>query len=169
MRDSAIQKGFSLVEVTLALGIAAFCLLAILALLPVGLNSNQASLEQTAAAGLARGIISDLRATPKTTPPTDQSSPMYQLTIPAGGTGRSTIFLNRDTTTKGAAVDSDADADKDPHYRATVYFSAPSVGQKTATTVRVLITWPGMADKTASADPRNFAGSYEITTALDRN
>jgi len=169
MRDSASRKGFSLVEVTLALGIAAFCLLAILALLPVGLNSNQASIEQTAAAGLARGIISDLRATPKTTPPTDQSSPIYELMIPGNGTGRSTIFLNRDTTTKGAAADSDAEAGKDPRYRATVFFSAPPGTQKTATTVRVLITWPALADKTASEDPRNFAGSYEITTALDRN
>src|SRR5207248_1091899 len=49
--------GFSLIEVALALGVAAFALVAIIGLIPVGLNSNQASSEQTAAAGLAAGII----------------------------------------------------------------------------------------------------------------
>lgn len=169
MSDSGFQKGFSLVEVTLALGIAAFCLIAILGLLPVGLNSNQASIEQTAAAGLARGIIADLRCAPKTVPPSDQVSPNYQIPIPASGAGKATIFLNKDTTTKGAALDSDADAGKDPRYRVTLFFTAPPATQKSATIARVLITWPALADKSAASDPRNFAGSYEITTALDRN
>jgi len=48
---------FSLVEVALALAITAFCLVAVFGLLPVGLNSNQASTEQTAAANIARSII----------------------------------------------------------------------------------------------------------------
>src|ERR1700737_1955387 len=57
---------FSLVEVTLALGVAAFCLIAILGLLPAGLNTNQTSTRQTTANGILSSIVADLRATPTT-------------------------------------------------------------------------------------------------------
>ena len=40
---STAFTAFTLIEVTLALGITAFCLLAIFGLLPVGLRSNQAA------------------------------------------------------------------------------------------------------------------------------
>ena len=51
------MNAFSLVEVTLALGIAAFCLLAIFGLLPVGIKSQQNAIGQTVAAGIATGIV----------------------------------------------------------------------------------------------------------------
>lgn len=40
-------QGFTLVEVTLAIGIIAFALLAVLALVPVGLNSGRAAIDAT--------------------------------------------------------------------------------------------------------------------------
>src|SRR5881628_1228116 len=54
--------GFSLVEVTLALGVAAFCLIAVLGLLPTSLRTQQASIEQTVANGVITEILGDLRA-----------------------------------------------------------------------------------------------------------
>ena len=51
-----LSAAFSLVEVTLALGVAAFCLIAVFGLLPVGVNSDQTSIQQTAAASLATSI-----------------------------------------------------------------------------------------------------------------
>jgi len=53
---------FSLVELTLALGVAAFALIAILGMLPVGLKTQQASVEQTTAAEIISQIAADLRA-----------------------------------------------------------------------------------------------------------
>jgi type II secretory pathway pseudopilin PulG len=50
--------GFSLVEVTLALGVAAICLLPLLALLPVASKTQQSSIQQT----MANEIISQLDA-----------------------------------------------------------------------------------------------------------
>ena len=50
--------GFSLVEVTLALGVAAICLLTLLALLPVASKTQQNSIQQTT----ANQIISQLNA-----------------------------------------------------------------------------------------------------------
>ena len=54
--------GFSLVEVTLALGVAAFCLLVLLGLLPVGVKTQQSSIQQTTANQILSQICSFLRA-----------------------------------------------------------------------------------------------------------
>ena len=53
---------FSLVEVTLALGVAAICLLALLALLPVASKTQQTSIQQTTANQIISQINSILRA-----------------------------------------------------------------------------------------------------------
>lgn len=53
--------GFSLVEVTLAIGIISFALLAVVALLPVGLKSVKNSSEQAAGAAVLQGLSEALR------------------------------------------------------------------------------------------------------------
>jgi len=59
---SGQTAGFSLVEVTLALGVAAICLLALLALLPVASRTQQTSIQQTTANQIISQINSILRA-----------------------------------------------------------------------------------------------------------
>ena len=54
--------GFSLVEVTLALGVAAICLLTLLALLPVASKTQQNSIQQTTANQIISQIDAVLRA-----------------------------------------------------------------------------------------------------------
>jgi uncharacterized protein (TIGR02598 family) len=53
---------FSLVEVTLALGIAGFCLIAVLGLVPVGVQTNRNATSQTAATNILSNVVSDIRA-----------------------------------------------------------------------------------------------------------
>ena len=60
--SSQKTSGFSLVEVTLAIGVAAFALLAVMAMLPVGLKTQQASVQQTTATAISTQIVSDLTA-----------------------------------------------------------------------------------------------------------
>jgi hypothetical protein len=159
---------FSLVELALALGVASFCLLAILGLLPVGLTNNQASIGQTAAASFTRSIISDLRLTPVALPATDQNSPLFRLSIPATGATTQTIFLREDGTAIGNPG-MDAAASANPRYRATVTFNERGA-TRAATPVRILITWPALADPNAADPvPKRFASSYETFTSLDRN
>lgn len=62
MRSRRSQFGFSLIEVTIALSVAAFCLLAILGLLQTGVTTQRATTEQTAATSIATMIFSDLSA-----------------------------------------------------------------------------------------------------------
>lgn len=69
-------SGFSLVEVTLALGIVTFTLVAIIGLLSVGLDAGRASAEDTAVAGMSRQVLTRLRTVPF--PPTASlPSPAY--------------------------------------------------------------------------------------------
>ena len=56
---------FSLVEVTLALGIAAFCLIAVFGLMPVGVQTNRNATSQTAATNILSSVAGDIRASPK--------------------------------------------------------------------------------------------------------
>src|SRR5438477_5279045 len=72
------HSAFSLVEVTLALGVAAFCLVTVAGLLSVGLQTNQRSTSQTAATSILSNVIADLRATPKAS----TTSTQYGISIP---------------------------------------------------------------------------------------
>ena len=158
-------SGFSLVEVTLALGVAAFCLVTIFALLPTSFRTNQITIQQTADTTLAKAIAADLQTTPKTA----SDSPRYGITFPVTGTASHTIFLREDGTATGAQ-DSDADPSQNPMYRATITFNAPAnASQKTATGIRIRLTWPALADKSAAATPTNYTGAYEVFTAVNRN
>ena len=53
---------FSLVEVALAMGVAAFCLIVLVGLLPTGIKTQQASAQQTIANEIMSEILGDLRA-----------------------------------------------------------------------------------------------------------
>src|SRR5262249_8773615 len=62
MRPPRQVAGFSLVEVALALGVAAICLLTLLALLPVASKTRQSSVQQTMANQIIAQINAVLRA-----------------------------------------------------------------------------------------------------------
>jgi type II secretory pathway pseudopilin PulG len=66
--------GFSLVEVVLALAICTFAILAIVALLPAGIQSTRDSVEESQAINVLSEVISDRQATPL-----NQVSMVYQL------------------------------------------------------------------------------------------
>jgi len=167
-----MMAGFTLVEVTLALGISAFCLSSIFGLLPIGMLTNRASIEQTAAAGIARAIACDLRGCEKA----GSSSPLFNIRISPTGSTTTTLFLSEDgSLTSSQSI---ANPAENPRYRATVVATASnshtnyfgtitaSVTQGNATMVRILITWPALADPVAANKPSHYRGSYESFTAL---
>jgi len=170
MHSSA--RGFSLVEVAMALGIAVFCLVPLFALLPMGLTSNQASLEQTMAGNIAGAIVADLRCAQ---PLVAGTSPRFGFSVPAlSGTMTiastpQTLYLAANGIVIGAVGSGPVvTGTAVPRYRATVGFAPPSTG-RTATAVRLLITWPALADSNPNQWPVNYTGSYEADTTLDRN
>jgi uncharacterized protein (TIGR02598 family) len=66
---------FSLIELTLALGVAAFCLIAVFGLVPVGVQTNRNATSQTAATNILSNVVSDIRASP----PGQGKSKKYQI------------------------------------------------------------------------------------------
>ena len=158
------SKAFSLVEVTIALGVASFCLVITFALLPVGMTTNRDSVEQTLAASLSSSIVADLRGTPNTGGATN-SSPRYGILFPvAGAAPQSTsIFLNTDGSTNSLPVVNGA-----PLFRATITVGTPATGRGAATG-RVWITWPALADQNPNAMPSHYSGSFITVVGLDRN
>src|SRR5438874_13512567 len=73
---------FSLVELTLALGIAAFCLLAVFGLVPIGVQTNRNATSQSAATNITAAVVADLRATPNTS----TTSAQFGITVSTDAT-----------------------------------------------------------------------------------
>lgn len=152
------DRAFSLVEVTLALGVAAVSLLVIFSFLPLGLQTNQRSFEQTASVDILSTVAADLRATPVTNPRGGAAtSSQFGINIPAsGGTGTTTLFFN-------TAGQSNSSQQSDSRYRVTITFVSNGGGAKSATLADLKVTWP------ASAAITNAQGNSEIFAAFDRN
>jgi type II secretory pathway pseudopilin PulG len=154
--------GFSLVEVTLALGVAAFCLIAVFGLMPVGVQTNRNATSQTAATSIMSAVVADLRATPRT----NNTSSQFSINIPSDPTsppnpppcsGTRTLYLN----SEGQIVTIDA------RYRVVVTFLRNPVATPTTGAVfaKLKITWPAVADPCAVTP----SGSAEMFVALDRH
>ena len=140
------KAAFSLVEVTLALGVAAFCLIAVFALLPVGVEANRSATSQAAAIGIIAAVIADLRVTPQTS----ATSSQFAITF---GTVTTLYFDGNGQTTSSISSDS--------RYRLGITF--PSTGALTYANLKV--TWPASVDPAVSTP----AGSTEVLAAFDRN
>lgn len=58
------HRGFSLIEVTLALGVASVALITLLGMVPVGLNTFRSAIETTVRTDVTRRIVADMQQTP---------------------------------------------------------------------------------------------------------
>jgi type II secretory pathway pseudopilin PulG len=154
-------NAFSLVEVTLALGVAGFCLIAVLGLLPVGIQTNQRSISQTVATGILSSVIADLRATPKTSP----TSTQYLITF---RTAKTLYFDNsgRCSTNSAGSLKPDGSSWSPPiqtRYQLNVTFPPNAGFAYNPTYADLKVTWP------ATATAANARGSSEMFSALNRN
>ena len=158
------RAAFSLVEVTLALGVMAFCLVPLSGLLPLGMQSNKASIAQTTANGILSAVITDLRAAPSANAPLlSATSQQFQIVIPgnsetnalAGGTGSPPRYFTGDGQCSSSMT-------SQAHYLLSITF-LPNSGARTATFVKLQVSWP------AAATLANAAGSVQTLVALDRN
>ena len=155
--------GFSLVELTLALGVAAFCLIGLFGLMPVGVQTNRNATSQTAATNIMGAVIADLRATPTT------NSWSYQFTIPFGTATTRYFDSQAQCSCYSAGLQKPNPLAGDcslswtpalqPRYRLTVTWS----GSSSLRYADLKVTWP------AAATLANASGSTEMFAAFDRN
>ncbi len=138
---------FSLVELVLALGVAAFCLIAVFGLMPVGMQTNRNATSQTAATSIMAVIVADLR----TTPAAATTSPQFAITF---GTDKTLYFdaSGQASTSLGA----------DSRYQLNIRWNSAPTGLNYAD---LKVSWP------ASVDPGTTrpSGSVQIFAAFDRS
>jgi len=159
------QRAFSLTEVVLALGIASFCLLILLGMLPVGLNSNKSSREETAALNVVSRISADLQSLPKGKTSGGDNWSIDGLTIPeAGESAKALTVYYSDTLPNFQNT-----IDRTTRYRITAKLTPPAnisgTAQHTTTYVHLTVSWPPQLDPTTVRP----AGSVTTLIALDRN
>jgi uncharacterized protein (TIGR02598 family) len=138
--------GFSVAELTLAIGIAAFCLVAIFGLVPVGVQTNRNATSQMTATSLIAAVVADLRATPKGT----QTSSQFAITF---GTDQTLYFDSAGQASTSLGANS--------RYRLKVTWS----GSAELRYADLKATWPAPVDP-ATTPP---SGSVEIFAAFDRS
>ncbi len=90
-RRPGSRRGFSLIEVVTALGIVTICVLTLMGLLIVGVNSNKTTVNQSIAVNIAGAVAADLRSTPlitqSYTTAETRYSPRFGFVLPAGYAG----------------------------------------------------------------------------------
>jgi len=150
-RDRQARSAFSLVEVTLSLAVAGFALIALFGLLPVGFNSNQSAIHQTVAANILTTIAADLR----TTAAGETISQRLGISLKDS----STYYLD-ESGGPFPALQSPTVASR---YRVTTTITPAPTGQRVATMVSVVVSWP------AAVDPSSAAGHVTSFVGLDRN
>ena len=148
--------GFSLVEVTLALGVAAFCLITVFGLMAVGLMTQQASVRQTTATAIISQIVADLGAATRLPP--GQQSKQFSLTghWAAQATPDQLYFMTDGTFITGST--NQQTAPTNAVFGATVTYLKPPT--ETTSLADITVTWPAQA-----AVP---TGSVETFAAINR-
>ena len=155
-----VTSAFSLVEVTLALGIAAFCLIAVFGLMPVGMQTNRNAKSQTRATNLMAAVMADLRATPST------KAASLQFCILLSGT--TTVFFDSEGRCSSNLAGSTSPCGVawvpplETRYQVNITF--PSSGNANLTYADIKATWPAAPDP-ATTTP---SGSVEMFAAFDR-
>lgn len=142
-----VCRAFSLIEVTLALGVAAFCLIAVFGLMPVGVQANRNASSQTTATNIIAAVVADLRATP----PTSATSLQFGITF---GTNQPPLYFD------GAGQFSTS-LGNNSRYQLNITWNASAPASLKYADLK--ITWP------AAATPANASGAVELFAAFDRN
>ena len=149
--------GFSLVEVTIALGIAGFFLTAVLGLLPVAIETQQTSIDQRTANGIITELVGDLRAAFRRPGNGNSSQFGVEITKLPPGLGQKYTPTPVYFAIDGTKLNGSAGA----AYKATItYYSTTDA---TSTLANVVITWPA-----AQNDLTKVAGSAEMLAVIDR-
>ena len=168
--------GFSLVEVALALGVAALCLLVLMGLLPTGLKTQQSSAQQTTANQIISAIYAVLAADVRLPPgqankvcpdPPDPNLPCNWGALHGNWLRRAApdrMYFTNDGTQTGN-VSPSATPPPDAVFRATIIYKLPPSDTTSLADIRV--SWPAAVDP----DPPSNgvpAGSVTVQIAVNR-
>lgn len=157
-----------MVEVALALGVIAFALLSVVALLPIGVKSNQISAEETRATGILTLLEADLR---NTSPTANQGkSLLFGLVLPYDydpGSGERRLTA---PSTNNLSIGNSTGLDEDetpvalsakprPRYQASVIYTKAPPSGFAPLEARLIVNWPAvdLSDPSLSSEDKKIA------------
>ena len=163
-RSLHITAAFSLVEIVLALGVAAFALIAVMGMLPVAVKIQQASVQQTKANAIMSQAIDFLRADVRLPP--GQAKKAEGDWANLNGHWQSvavpdTLFFTIDAKQNGYGSGSAPAAPADAVFRATITYLFPPTA--TTSIAKITVSWPA-----AQSDLTKVAGSIDMFAAVNR-
>ena len=152
-------NGFSLIEVTLALGVASIGLTTIIGLLSVATETGRHATQVSAAVNLFAAVAADLRTGAGTSRAGEFAmSQRFAIPIPPAPTNSatvSTVFFDEiERHSWSLTIQS--------RFRMTIMF-LPNTAPQTATLAHLRLTWP------AQAAPADTTNSVDMLLALARN
>jgi type II secretory pathway pseudopilin PulG len=164
MKHASHKNGaFSLVELTLAIGIAAFCFVAVLGMLAVGLKTQQASVQQTTANQILSQVATSLRAAVIYPPGLAQQLQDPDKTLHGHwlqvGTPDTLYYTNEGIQTGGISPGSPPG---DAVFRLILTYITPPTD--TTSLAHIGVSWPAQVDPAAGTP----AGSVETFIAVNR-
>ena len=167
------EEAFSLVEISLALGLVAFCLVALLALFQAGLQQGRRSLDQTRAAHILEAILEDYRGAARnprggvySQPTPAPASARFQLPAPGPGEEAREDTIRVDDS--ASVVRSAQGGDYVAHYR--IEPPPAEVGAYGPGRIRVEVAWPAVAEFTgAGRDLRLGKAQGYVEATLEVN
>jgi len=158
------RPGFSLVEVVLAIGVMVFVIFTLLALLPLGLKSNQISAEETRAINILSVMEADLRNTHPLA--NGGRSALYVLPLPYAFSGGGEIFntgLQLGTVTGNTVLlDGREQPASSPASRArfqatVIYCVRPSTNALGTMQARLIVNWPSVDLQSIASESQKIA------------
>ena len=165
MKSRLRISGFSLVEIVLVIGIASFALLAVVGLLPVGMQSSQNAREQAAAANVMNSIANALRNAEKNvnsdgTLKFSNSLAGQTFEYKIGDTqvtvAWDTLDLNGQSTTSNSTP---------ARFKARLVITPPATSTSTGKAV-ISIAWPAQAPNISWNGSAWTNAQGQITTAI---
>jgi uncharacterized protein (TIGR02598 family) len=161
---SRSSSAFSLAEVALALGVAAFAFIAVLGMMPVGLKTQQSSASQTKANAVMSQAIDFLRADVRL-PPGQVKKAQGDWTNLNGHWGApvhvpDTLFFTNDGIEINGSINA-LTAPQNAVFRATITYLFPPTA--TTSIAKITVSWPA-----AQSDLTKVAGSIEMFAAVNR-
>jgi Tfp pilus assembly protein PilV len=153
-------SAFSLIELTLALGIAAFCLIGVFGLIPIAVQTNRNATSQTRATNIMAAVVADLRATPKT----NTTSTQFCIRFATSGTSAPLYFDSAgQCSTDLAGSTSPCGSSWTPPLNTRYQLNITWSGSTALPYADLKVRWPAAATVTTAS------GSTEMFTAFDRN
>jgi uncharacterized protein (TIGR02598 family) len=126
---------FSLIEVVMAMGVATFCLLTLVALIPTGLKSDRESLGESQAVNILSAIVSERRALP-----VDSDGIVYDLPKLKGITEPTGSFFGIDS----AGVSTKTELSQ-ATYKLTYTIIPPATSSRDPYLIHLRLSWPANA------------------------